>query len=196
MTTPTLSRGNPFYHLLFSFCLILFLSACAGPNPNPGERTTDMGWLSGDFSSAYKTARPYAEQGAPWAQLRLGIFYANGWGVKKDSAKALTWYEKAASHYNEDGWSKGNMLGAAGTAGYFNQNSDAIIAKFNMAQMYYVGEGASKNLEKALELVAQVILDSKGESVFFCCEFDQGRYFNQAQFQDLKTRIEMEISNK
>ena len=27
----------------------------------------------------------------------LGLLYANGWGVRKDDAKARQWYEKAAA---------------------------------------------------------------------------------------------------
>jgi len=36
---------------IFGFCLIA--SSCAGPNPNPGERTTDMFWTSGKFERAF-----------------------------------------------------------------------------------------------------------------------------------------------
>lgn len=70
--------------LFWIFGLCLIASSCAGPNPNPGERTTDMFWTSGKFERAFERAAPHAEAGEPWAQLRLGIFYENGWGTSVD----------------------------------------------------------------------------------------------------------------
>lgn len=147
---------------------LLLLSACAGPNPNPGERTTDMAWTRGDFARAYSVVEPRAERGEPWAQLRLGIFYYNGWGTDQNFKKAEYWYKKAAAQKASGNWANGLLVGANGQAGYFNQNSDALIAEFNLADMYSNGlEGVEKDLITAYVLVNDVLKESNGKSVFF-----------------------------
>ena len=134
---------------------------CAGPNPNPGERTTDMAWTSNNFSRAYEIAKPRAEAGEPWAQLRLGIFYENGWGTEADISEAEYWYKKAMLQKSEGDWAEGKMVGAMGSSGYFNQNSDARIAEFNLAQLYYEND---MKMNEALQHINNVINDSN-----HCC---------------------------
>lgn len=169
------------------------VSGCAGPNPNPGERTTDTAWLSGQYGRSVQVARPSAEAGEPWAQLRMGIFYENGWGVKKDAAKAEYWYKKVAAQEGRGNWADGLLVGATGRAGYFNQNSDAIIAQFNLAQLYY---DAGANLVAAKGLIDGAIQNTTGESVFFCCEFAGGRSFSKQQFISLQKKIESKLEVK
>lgn len=163
---------------------------CAGPNPNPGERTTDMAWTSSNFKRAFEIAKPSAEAGEPWAQLRLGIFYENGWGTDIDLEKAEYWYKKVADQKASGGWAEGKLVGSVGKSGYFNQNSDARIAQFNLAHLYYTND---KNLLEAKNLIDTVILESNGKAIFFCCEFSGGRYFEQSQFLELKQKIEQKL---
>lgn len=170
---------------------LIVVAGCAGPNPNPGERTADMAWTSNNFDRAFEVAKPKAEAGEPWAQLRLGIFYENGWGTDKDIDKAEYWYKKAAAQKATGEWAEGKIVGASGKVGYFNQNSDARIAQYNLAQLYYMTD---RNLLEAKNLIGSVIQESKGEAVFFCCEFSGGRYFSQEQFVDLKEKIEQKLS--
>lgn len=171
--------------------LIIAATGCAGPNPNPGERTTDLAWTSSDFKRAFEVANPRAEAGEPWAQLRLGILYENGWGTDKDIEKAEYWYKKAAAQKATGDWAEGKLVGAVGKSGYFNQNSDARIAQFNLAQLYYTN---SRNLLEARNLIDTVIQESDSKAVFFCCEFSGGRYFTQSQFLDLKQKIEKKLA--
>jgi len=175
---------------IFSLSLILFLSACAGPNPNPGERTTDVAWNSGRFDQAFSLAKEQAAKGYPWAQLRLGIFYTNGWGTDKDLEAAEYWYKKALKQKGTGNWAEGLIVGATGEPGYFNQNSDAIIAEYNIALNYYT---QNKKMNEAQTHINNVINESKGKSVFFCCEFSGGRYFTQDQFNDLKGKVESKL---
>lgn len=182
-------------YILYS--ALFLLSACAGPNPNPGERTTDMAWMSGDFSKAYSIIEPRAERGEPWAQLRLGIFYENGWGVDQDYKNAEYWYKKAAKQKASGDWANGQLVGTVGRAGYFNQNSDALIAEFNLADIYFNGrDGVDKDFITAYVLINNVLKGSKGNSVFFCCEFSGGRYFTQEQFTGLLDKIKAEMSTE
>ena len=160
-----------------SFLIIVFgIAACAGPNPNPGERTVDVAWEKYDYGTAFDILKPAAERGEPWAQLRMGVAYELGTGVTKDIPTAIAWYEKAAFQESEGDWANGQLVGAVGKAGYFNQNSDALIAKFQLANIYLRGEGVEPNPAKALELAQYVSDKTQGNSIFYCCEFSGGRY--------------------
>ncbi len=181
------------FKLVIVSTMFLIATGCAGPNPNPGERTADKAWNSGNYQRAFEITKPRAEANEPWAQLRMGIFYANGWGTNVDLAKAEYWYKKASVQKAEGDWAEGKLVGATGKSGYFNQNSDAIIAEFNLAQLYYEN---NKNLDEAMNYINNVIKESNGYSVFFCCEFAGGRYFNPGQFTDLKKKIEEKMSKE
>lgn len=162
--------------IIYISIIIFVLAACAGPNPNPGERTVDVAWEKYDYDTAFEVLMPAAERGEPWAQLRVGVAYELGSGVAKDIPTAIAWYEKAASQESEGDWANGQLVGATGKAGYFNQNSDALIAKFQLANIYLRGEGVAKDPAKALELAQYVSDKTQGNSIFYCCEFSGGRY--------------------
>ena len=176
--------------------LALLLTACAGMNPNPGERTTDTDWEQGDYSRAIEVARPAAEQGYPWAQLRLGIYYDSGYGVEVDTPEAIKWYKLAARQLEEGKWAEGYIIGATGEFGYFGQKNDALIAQYRLADLYYNGEGIDRNLVLSLLIINNVIAKSDGEpQVFFCCDWSGGRWFRQTQFTQLKSKIEVELTS-
>jgi len=162
--------------IIYILICMLGLTACAGLNPNPGERTVDVAWEKYDYNTAFKVLMPAAERGEPWAQLRVGVAYELGSGVIKDIPAAIKWYEKAASQEADGNWANGQLVGAAGKAGYFNQNSDALIAKFQLANIYLRGEGVPQDAAKALELAQYVSDRTQGSSIFYCCEFSGGRY--------------------
>ena len=50
----------------------------------------------GDYATALREFRPFANQGYAAAQFNLGIMYDEGQGVPQDYAEALKWYRKAA----------------------------------------------------------------------------------------------------
>src|ERR1700688_2179006 len=50
----------------------------------------------GDNATALRLLRPLADRGDAAAQYYLGLIYANGKGVQRDYAAAVTWYRKAA----------------------------------------------------------------------------------------------------
>jgi len=176
-----------------TFIALLFLAGCAGLNPNIGERSTDVAWTSGDKVRAFEIAKPKAEAGEPWAQLRLGIFYENGWGDSRDDNIAEYWYKKVIAQKSKGDWAEGKLVGATGKQGYFNQNSDARIAEHNLAQIYLIN---NRNLLEAHRLIKNVIKETEGKDVFFCCEFAGGRYFSQKQFIELEEKIAKKLSEK
>lgn len=175
--------------------LLAFLGVgCAGPNPNIGERTADTAWLSGRYSKAIEIIRPKAERGEPWAQLRLAMLYENGMGVEQSIPKAIEWYKKAAGQKASGSWAEGQVIGAVGKGGYFNQNSDARIAQRNLANIYLKGEGVEKDLLQAYLNIRAVKDETKGQPIFFCCEFAGGRYFSAQDIEDIYQAVLKEMS--
>jgi Sel1 repeat len=176
--------------------LSLFLSSCAGMNPNPGERTADTNWEAGNYTRALEVANTAAERGDPWAQLRMGIYYNSGYGVEVDIPTAIKWYTLAARQLEEGKWAEGYIVGATGKYGYFGQKNDALIAQYRLADLYYNGVGVEKNLVLALLIINNVIEKSNGEpQVFFCCDWSKSRWFRQTQFTELKIKIEKEVTD-
>ncbi len=57
---------------------------------------------SGDYATAAKEFRPFAEQGQATAQYILGWIYQTGDGVKQDYSESAKWYAKAADKGNAD----------------------------------------------------------------------------------------------
>ncbi|WP_202978206.1 tetratricopeptide repeat protein [Mariprofundus erugo] len=177
---------------LILILLVGILSSCAsGPNPNPGERITDVGWTSGNYVKDWPLVREKAELGQPWAQLRLGIFYVYGWGVEQNFSEAAKWYAKASIQIAEGDWANGKIVGATGKPGYFNQNSDAYMARYNLSEFYLNGRGVQKDNVLAYALIKSVVEAQKGKSIFFCCEFNGGRYISNT---DITKRFD-EIKN-
>ncbi len=71
----------------------------------------------GDYATAVRELRPFAEQGVAEAQFLLGVMYDKGLGVPQDYVEAVGWWRKAAeqghakAQYNL-GVMYGNVLGA------------------------------------------------------------------------------------
>lgn len=179
---------------LFLISAVLCIVGCAGPNPNIGERSTDLAWTKGDFVRAIKLVKPPAEAGKPWAQIRLAMFYENGMGVEKSIPKAVEWYKKAAAQKDKGEWAEGTMIGAVGRDGYFNQNSDARIAQRNLATIYLQGNGVEKDLIQAYLHIRTVKDEIQGQPIFFCCEFSGGRYFPAEEIDDIYEKVVKEMS--
>jgi len=180
--------------ILLSIMLISLVACAAGPNPNPGERTADMLWSKYKHSDALEIITPKAKAGIPWAQVRLGVAYELGNGVSKNTVKALYWYKQAAVQQGNDQWSEGLLIGATGTAGYFNQNSDSMVAQYQIANIYLRGDGVKKNLITAYLWAKHLINASAGKNVFYCCEFEGGRWITQKSILSTLEQIESELS--
>lgn len=147
--------------------LLFVITGCAGLNPNPGERTVDNAWAYGDYNRVHTSLRPPAERGEPWAQLRLGVAYELGVGVEKDLNQAVKWYTKAALQEGSGAWAEGQIVGAAGKAGYFSQKNDALIAQHRLANIYLAGGTISSDYLKAYLLELHVSKESNGSSIFY-----------------------------
>lgn len=174
--------------------LVCYLAACAGPNPNPGERITDMGWTSGKHVQGWPYVLERAQEGQPWAQLRMGIFYVYGWGVDQSFEEAAKWYARTSVQVAEGDWANGLIIGAAGKAGYFNQNSDAYMARYNLSEFFLNARGVKKDNVMAYALINSVTKAKKDEPIFFCCEFSGGRYVPTSEVQKRVDEIKKTMS--
>ena len=140
---------------------------------------------------------PAAERGEPWAQLRLGVTYELGVGVEKDINKAIEWYTKAAAQEGEGAWAEGQIVGAVGKTGFFNQKSDALIAQHQMANIYLKGEGVPRDLSKAFLLESHVSAESKGQAIFYCYGPNgRGQYITAEAISNTLLAIEKEMTPK
>ena len=78
--------------------LILFLLTISVWANEFDEAVND--YNKGSYIKALNTFYVLAKNGDPEAQYNVGLIYANGKGVKADSAHAMEWYEKAARQNN------------------------------------------------------------------------------------------------
>ncbi len=81
------------------------------------------GWEAyerGDYATALREWRPFAEQGNATAQSKLGAMYDNGLGVPQDFAESVKWYRLAAEQNN-------------------------AVAQYNLGVMYANGRGVPQD---------------------------------------------------
>ncbi len=103
--------------------LLIVVTACqACPDFNPGVEAYERG----DYDTALKEFRPWAEQGDASAQFYLGDMYDKGLGVPQDYQEAARWYQKAA----EQG---------------------VASAQFSLAVMFFKGQGVPLDYAEAVK---------------------------------------------
>jgi TPR repeat protein len=100
------------------FAFMLPLAAWAGLDEGIAAYTI------GDFPKALAEFQALADQGNVEGQYFLGLFYHNGFGVKRDQAEAVKWFQKAA------------------------QQGDAR-SQYYAGIMYAAGQGVAKDLPMA-----------------------------------------------
>ncbi len=103
--------------------IAVFLVALAAP----AWADFQAGWEAyerGDYATALREWRPFAEQGNATAQYHLGIMYDNGLGVPQDFAEAVKWYRLAAEQNN-------------------------AVAQYNLGVMYANGRGVPQDYVQA-----------------------------------------------
>lgn len=178
-----------FITTLLALIGLALVGGCATLEPNTDEQTADIASYNGDARTALALVQRHAEAGEPWAQLRLGMAYEDASGPRKGVRTAIEryewkeliptaieWYKKAAAQKATGQWAEGVRFGASGRDGYFNQNNYARIAQYHLANIYLKGQGVSKDLEQAYLNIRAVVDETKGQGIFFCCEFSGGTY--------------------
>ena len=106
--------------------------------------------------ATFEEFRLKAEKNDSEAQYKLGVCYANGQGVAKDMAQAVTWYRKAAeqgfalAQYNLGFcYSHGEGVGKdqVQAARWYRKAAALGLtnAQYNLGNLYYRGEGVAKD---------------------------------------------------
>jgi TPR repeat protein len=135
--------------------LVLVLSVAAPVAAGPLDDGI-VAYHAGDYASALRLIRPFAEQGVARAQYNLGVMYAEGRGVAQDYTEAIKWYGKAADQgYSDAEYNLGVMYEAgrgvtqdfAAAANWYRKAADQgdAEAQFNLGVMYYKGLGVPQD---------------------------------------------------
>ena len=137
--------------LLLASALVVAASAIS---PVMADPVTDgfAAYQHGDYLKAYRLCLPLARHGDSTAQLIMGLMYANGRGVRQDSAQAADWYQSAADA-GED--VAENNLGLMYAAGRGVRQSDSQAAK-----LYWLA--ADQGNPRAQYNLAVALKDGKG----------------------------------
>ena len=81
-------------------------AATVTPAPVPDDPNVDLvfgAYQRGQYKTAFDLAtQRVQERGDPKAMTMLGELYANAMGVKRDDAKAVEWYQRAADGDDDD----------------------------------------------------------------------------------------------
>lgn len=131
----------------------------------------------GDYRTAYRLAKPLAEQGLPEAQFVLGYLYVNGQGVPQDYAEAAKWYRNAADQGDESAQfglgllyfnGQGVPQSYAEAAKWFRRAAEQGVAsaQSNLGLMYFSGQGVPQDYvlaHKWLNLAASRYPESENE---------------------------------
>ena len=115
--------GGGMRRIVFALAMICGLSsiACAGFDEGMAA------FKRGDYETAYRALKPFAEQGNASGQSALGLMYARGMGVPQNYDEAISWFRKAAAQGNAQG-------------------------QFNLGFMYSKGMAVSQDYSKAVNL--------------------------------------------
>ena len=128
-------------------------------------KEASQAYQKGAYIQAFNDFYILAKEGDKLAQHNVGMMYSLGKGAKKDSAKAISWYEKAAkqglgvSAYNlgEIYQKRGKKDPHAYTkAKYWYEKAIEEKVKEaynNLATLYINGYGVIKDIPKALKLL-------------------------------------------
>ena len=82
----------------------------------------------GDYATALRIMREFAEQGAAIAQFNLGLMYNIGQGVTQDYTEAMRWYRKAADQ---------GYASAQYDLGAMYNNGQGVTQDYVQAHMWY-----------------------------------------------------------
>ena len=159
---------------------------------NPGEAEVDILWRNGDMEPALAIAREAAEQGFPWAQLRMGMFHEQGEGVTQDDATAVDWYRKAAAQFAErDGMGLSILVGLSDRRGFFRQWDDALAARFFLARYYWQGASVRHDIVRAWLLADNVRRLSEFRTIEACDTDSRTLYRETIHAQCAITQVEI-----
>lgn len=138
-----------------------------------------------------------AEQNYAPAQNNLGVMYANGQGIAKDDAQAVTWYRKAAEQGLPSAqtflgimYLNGQGIGQdfAQAVAWFRKAAERgdAAGQFNLGAMYVTGRGAAVN-----ENQAGIWFRKAADQGFAAAQFSLGVMYENGNgvARDVKTAV-------
>jgi hypothetical protein len=156
-------------HALTLVCLFALAAALA---PGPARANDlDAGIAAmnrKDYPTAFRLLEPLAQSGNAQAQLRLGLLYFHGHGVRESDAEAMRWFERSARQGNAEAqFQLGNMYayGLADAAPGVDVDRQAAQWYFKAARqghadgqyslgiLFLTGKGVVQNPQEALKWI-------------------------------------------
>ncbi len=135
-----------------------------------------------DYPTAVRLLEPLARQGVAGAQLRLGLLYYHGHGVRESDAVALQWFERAARQgLAEAQYHLGNMY-AYGLADlppetdasrfaaqwYFEAaRSGHADAQYSLGILFLTGSGVEQNEVEARKWIARAAAQGHRDAIAY-----------------------------
>lgn len=131
----------------------------------------------GNFAEAARLFRKAAEQGHAVAQYNLGIAYAEGDGVSRDTKQSVYWWQKAAeqghatAQYNLGvGYAEGlGLVRDAKQAVYWYRKAadqGMVAAQNNLGLMYKSGEGVVRDAQQSIFWLQKAAENGHVDSMF------------------------------
>jgi TPR repeat protein len=121
-----------------------------------------------DYPTAFRLLEPLAKSGNAQAQLRLGLMYFHGHGVRESDAEAMRWFERAARQgVAEAQFQLGNMyayglveaapgvdLDRQAAQWYFEAARQGHAdAQYSLGILFLTGKGVVQNPQEALKWI-------------------------------------------
>ena len=168
----------------FIIALSCFLMTLAAPIYALDFKKGVAAYNSGDYATAFKEFKPFADAGDKNAQYNIGLMYKTGRGVPQDYTEAEKWYTLAAEQGDADAqyslgvlyrdgqgvpqdfkeaakwWTLAAEQGyakAQTNLGYIYDYGEGVLADFVIAHMWYniAGANGSEKGAKNREIIAK-----------------------------------------
>lgn len=114
-----------------------------------------------DYETARNLLKPEAERGDPEAQVKYGLIFAKGLGVRHDGAEAFKWFQKASDQGNVEAFYCMGVAFDTGDAGatdrakaatWYRKAAERGYAKgqYNLAVMLQYGDGVPTDIDEGI----------------------------------------------
>ncbi len=143
------------------------------------------GWRAyqqGDFTTALQHWTRLAENGDPVSQYNVGVMYDEGTGVRRDPAKVVAWWNKAADqgHLTAQHNLALLLIERGRTqdfrkAAYWLKRAAAdgfVLSQYSLAKLYATGLGVERDNDLALDLFLKA-----GDAGFVKAQYNLGKIY-------------------
>ncbi len=104
------------------------------------------------YASAYRSFKPFADNGVAEAQNNLGFLYQNGLGVRRNYNTAIKWYQRAAEQ---------GLAEAEHNLGMLNYWGYGVSQDYNIARRWF-NKSAKKGLKDSHYMIGLIFFKGEG----------------------------------